>query len=66
MHPFDPVLFTTDAYRSEGAPLGTTGVVIDDYPNGHKLVEVANIATGETLALAMAEESHLAVVRSSP
>lgn len=55
---YSPVRVTTDRFRSEGAPTGTIGCVIDVYDDGAYEVEVAG-PTGETVAQFVAREGEL-------
>jgi hypothetical protein len=44
------VRFVTDDYRSDGAPAGAKGYILEVYDEAYE-VEVSNPATGETLFL---------------
>ena len=46
---YSPVIFVTDAYRDDGAPIGSRGTIIEVYGDGYE-VEVCD-STGRTLFL---------------
>jgi hypothetical protein len=52
------VRFTTDDFRTEGAPIGVKGYIVEVYDDAYE-VEVSNLATGETVFLGAVQDHHL-------
>ncbi|MDQ1569740.1 MAG: hypothetical protein QOF79_414 [Actinomycetota bacterium] len=59
MHLGDRVEFVTDSFALMGAPRGTVGVIVDDWADGSKDVEVSDPETGEVIAHVRAAEDEI-------
>ncbi len=60
--PYDIVRIASDRFRGKGAPRGTVGVVVDEYPDGAVEVEVSR-EDGATVALFSARQDELEFVK---
>lgn len=58
VRPYDLVRIVSDRFRGDGAPPGTIGCVVDEYPTGAVEVEVSR-PDGATIALFAAEQEEL-------
>ncbi|QSX06707.1 DUF4926 domain-containing protein [Sedimentibacter sp. zth1] len=62
MKEYDKVKFVMDKFSAEGVFVGTTGYIIEVYPNGNYEVEVSKKETGETIAQVVASSNEIEVV----
>src|SRR2546428_10910852 len=61
LKPYDMVRIVSDRFTDEGAPPGSIGVVVDEYPDGAVEVEVSR-PDGATIALFSARQDELELV----
>ena len=59
LHLGDDVEIVTDRFGAEGVPLGSIGVIVDDWADGSNDVEVSDADTGEVVARVRAAEGEL-------
>ncbi|MCU1552486.1 MAG: hypothetical protein JWR36_3046, partial [Glaciihabitans sp.] len=59
MHLGDAVEVVTDSFATLGAPRGAVGVIVDDWADGSKDVEVSDPETGEVVARIRTAESEI-------
>ena len=59
LHLGDEVEIVTDRFAAEGAPLGSVGVIVDDWADGSNDVEVTDPHSGEVVARVRAAEDDI-------
>jgi hypothetical protein len=59
LHLGDDVEIVTDRFTAEGAPLGSIGIIVDDWADGSNDVEVSDAITGNVVARVRAAEGEI-------